>query len=259
MRDFMDITSKDNKLIKLVRSLQSSPKARRENGLFVLEGLRVCFDAADNGIAFKKLIVSHHFYDKFRAQAEHFAKLSKELYRIPDGLFAHIADTDSPQGIIAVADILCGEHSVVKGGKYIALENVNDPSNLGAVARTAEALGASGIVLTTNGCDPFSPKALRSSMGTLLRMPLFIVSDVIDFALENSLNTYACVPADDAENISQVSFSGGDMLLIGNEANGLLPQTIDRADKRITIPMHGRAESLNAAAAAAIAMWEMLK
>jgi TrmH family RNA methyltransferase len=96
-------------------------------------------------------------------------------------------------------------------------------------------------------------------MGTLLRMPLYITDNVCALAQSVGLRTFACVPASDAQRISDIAFSDGDMLLIGNEANGLLKETIEASDFRITIPMAGRAESLNAAAAAAIAMWEMLK
>ncbi len=259
MCGFADITARDNRLVKLVRSLQSSARARRENGMFVLEGLRICMDAAENSIVFKKLVLSRSFVEKFPNETELFADRCQDVYRLPDSLFEYIADTDSPQGIIALAEIPVFDERPDCKGRYIALENVNDPSNLGAVARTAEALGASGMVVTTNGCDPFSPKALRASMGTLLRVKLYVTQDVCGFAKAAGLVTYACVPSREAEDISRIEFKDGSMLLIGNEANGLLEKTISSSEHRVTIPMSGRAESLNAAAAAAIAMWEMLK
>jgi TrmH family RNA methyltransferase len=259
MRDFLDITARDNKLIKLIRSLQSSARARRENGLFVLEGLRICMDAEENGIIFKKLVISRSFGDKFPEAVERFSANSQALVRVPDNLFEYIADTDSPQGVIALAQLPEGGKKPEKSGRYIALENVNDPSNLGAVARTAEALGESGIVVTVKGCDPYSPKALRASMGTLLRMPLYITDNVCALAQSVGLRTFACVPASDAQRISDIAFSDGDMLLIGNEANGITDETEAVSDYLITIPMRGKAESLNAAVAASIAMWEMMK
>ena len=259
MREFTEITARENKLIKQIRALQSSARARRENGRFVLEGLRICTDALENRVHFLKLVVSKTAVQKYAQSIEEFSNNADMCYIVPDTLFAHIADTDSPQGILALAPVPECDDEIAEDGRYIALENVADPSNLGAVARTAEALGADGIILTTGGCDPYSPKALRASMGTLLRMPLFITDDVCAVAQKNGLRTLACVPDSGAVPIGDIAFKDGDVLLIGNEANGLKPQTIAQSDIRVTIPMTGRAESLNAAAAAAIAMWEMLK
>ena len=113
--------------------------------------------------------------------------------------------------------------------------------------------------MTADSCDPYAPKSLRSSMGTLLRLPIFVVDNLIDFISQNNLRSFACVVDKDAESISSQAFNDGDVLLIGNEANGLTDDTKQKADKQITIKMQGKAESLNAAAAAAIAMWEMVK
>ena len=258
MKDFNKITAKDNPLIKLICSLQTTSKTRKENGLFVLEGLRICLDALDNGIAFDKLIVSETFLKKQNDSIERLSNNSVFCYLIPDSLFAKISDTDSPQGIIALVRIPEQNKTVDKSGRYIALENVQDPSNLGAVSRTAEALGISGIILKS-GCDPFSPKSLRASMGTLLRLPLYITEDLTAFISEHSLRSFACVVDPLAEKISSIQFNDGDVLIIGNEANGITKETADNAFKKITIPMLGSAESLNAAAAAAIAMWELKK
>lgn len=258
MLDFNKISSKDNPLIKLVCSLQGSAKSRKENGLFVLEGLRICSDAYENGIAFDKLIVSETFLKKQETSVNLLAKNCDSKFLIPDSLFAKISDTDSPQGIIAVVKIPSDLKPIDAKGRYIALENIQDPSNLGAISRTAEALGVSGIVLKS-GCDPFSPKSLRASMGTLLRLPLYQTEDLNEFISKNSLRSFACVVDTSAEAISNVEFKDGDVLIIGNEANGITKETADNSYKKITIPMLGSAESLNAAAAAAIVMWELKK
>ena len=102
LKDFKQITSKENSLIKLVCALQSSAKQRKENGLFVLEGLRICEDALLNGIQFDKLIVSESAYKKFQNDLEKFAENSKECYIITDSLFKKISDTTTPQGIIVL-------------------------------------------------------------------------------------------------------------------------------------------------------------
>ncbi len=259
MQNPVVITSKDNSLIKLVCSLQSSLKARKENGLFVLEGKRICDDAYCCGIRFDKLIISETAYNKYYEAIEKFSKNSDEFYKIPDSLFKKISDTTSPQGIIAVAKMPEKSLEIDKGGKYIALENINDPSNLGAISRTAEALGVSGIILSSDSCDPYSPKSLRASMGTLLRMPVIVLDDFVECLSKSSLKTYACVVDNDAIRITDVEFSSGSVLIIGNEANGLSDAAKEKADFRITIQMCGKAESLNASVAGAIAMWEMMK
>lgn len=258
MTDFINITSKDNPLIKLVSSLQTSSKARRENGLFVLEGLRICRDALENDIVFEKLIVSKTAFEKQKEQVEIFGNKAKKSYILADSLFEKICDTNSPQGIIVLAQIPKAAEKIDVCGKYIALENLQDPANLGAVSRTAEALGISGIILSS-GCDPFAPKSLRASMGTLLRMPLFQVKDLIEFIKDNGLKSFGCVVDDTAKPITDVKFCGGTVVIIGNEANGLTDYTKSNVDSCITIPMSGNAESLNAAVAAAISMWEMVK
>lgn len=258
MGDFLRITSRDNSLIKLVCGLQSSARERRISSLFVLEGLRICLDALDNGIKFDKLIVSDSAYSKLSAEVESFSFVAEKCYLLPDSLLEKIACTNSPQGIIAVARMPEVAGVINPDGRYIALENLSDPSNLGAVARTAEALGVSGILISRGSVDPYSPKALRASMGTLIRMPIFVCDDLLAVINKNGLCPYACVVDSDAKPINTIEFKNGDVLLVGNEANGL-SETIKSAAQRVTIPMSGRAESLNAAVASAIAMWEMMK
>lgn len=260
MSDFKAITSRENSLIKLVSFLQTSAKKRQENGLFVLEGLRICLDAMENSIRFDKLIISETAIKKYSDTVNSFALNAKECFVIPDSLMDRISDTKSPQGIIAVCKIRDRKSSEIDPrGRYVALENVADPANLGAVSRTAEALGASGLILSADGCDPYSPKALRASMGTLLRVSVFIFDDFAKELKSSGLKSFACVVDKNAESIKEQSFSGGSVVIIGNEANGITDKTKAAADKLVTIPMLGRAESLNAAAAAAIATWEMMK
>ena len=259
MPEFIKITSKDNQLIKLVGLLQSSAKHRKEQNCFVLEGLRICDDAYQNNIKFDKLIVTNTALEKHGDYIESFSKNSDSCYILSDDLFKKISDTNSPQGIIALAKIPQINKNISLNGRYIALENLADPSNLGAIARTAEALGVDGIIMSADSCDPYSPKSLRSSMGTLLRLPLYITENITEFIKENKLRSFACVVDKDAESIVSQSFSDGDVLMIGNEANGLSQNAKECASHRITIKMQGKAESLNAAAAASIAMWEMIK
>lgn len=256
---FLTITAKDNARIKRIVKLQKSAQTRREEGVFVLEGLRTIDDAADNGIKIEELYFTKEISEKHSSHIKKFAQKSDFCAEISEGVAKTIADTASTQGIFAVAKIPENNTKINKNQKYIALENLQDPSNLGAVARTAEALGVDAIIISGNSCDPFSPKSLRASMGTLLRVPLIFTSDMAEFIKNVNMPTFACVVDKDAVKLTDVSFDGGAIAVIGNEANGLTDETVRVCSKVVTIPMKGRAESLNAAAAAAIVMWEMVK
>lgn len=256
---FTGISAKDNARIKRVVKLQKSSRFRREEGYFVLEGLRTVDDASDNGICLSELYVTEEAYQKHPSDIKKFAQSAEFSAIISEAIAKSISDTVSTQGIFAVAKIPEINAEVCKGKKYIALENVQDPSNLGAVARTAEALGIDGIILSLDTCDPYSPKSLRASMGTLLRLPLIFTEDMAEFLKNSGVESFACVVHGDAKKVGEVSFKDGGICVIGNEANGLKPETVAASDNSITIPMKGRAESLNAAAAASIVMWEMVK
>lgn len=259
MKAFKEITSRENSLIKLTSELQNSSKKRQETGLFVLEGLRICKDARDNGIRFDKLIVSKTATEKYIDEIVSFSNIANECILISDNLFKKISETDSPQGIMAIAPKPQNLIVDFKSGRFIGLENIQDPSNLGAIARSCEALGAAGILISKGCCDPYSPKSLRASMGTLLRIPIVVLEDFINDIKSLGLKSYACVVDSNATAINSVSFENGSVVLIGNEANGLTENTVKNSDFSVTIPMKGNAESLNASVAGAIAVWEMMK
>lgn len=253
--EFLSVTSRENPLIKAVSRLKSSSKERKNQGKFIVEGLRICSDCAENGVRFNTLILTEKFLETKKETAEILAENAEKTVVVPEFVFEKIADTDTPQGVLAVVEIPDKISEIDKNGRYIALENLSDPSNLGAISRTAEALGISGIIVSGNSCDPYSPKALRASMGTLLRMPVIIADDFVEFLQTSGLKLFACVVRG-GKKITDVTFSDGAAVLIGNEANGLTDSAISACEK-ITIPMSGSAESLNASVAAAIAMWEL--
>lgn len=256
---YTEISGKDNVRIKRIVKLQASSRFRREEGCFVLEGLRTVEDAYDNDIKLLEFYFTAAAYEKHQSYIEKFAQNSDFSAMISESISKNISDTYTPQGIFAVAAIPKKAEEIYEKGKYIALENIQDPANLGAVARSAEALGIDGIILSNDSCDPFSPKSLRASMGTLLRVTLIFTDDMAQFLKKTTASSYACVVDNDAEKIGSISFNNFSIAVIGNEANGLTKKTVDACSMRVTVPMKGRAESLNAAAAASIVMWEMVK
>ncbi len=259
MREFTKISSKDNQLVKEIALLQRSSKARNEKGLFVLEGLRLCMDAAENGYSFSVLAVSEDALEKHEKDVEYLCSFSKSAYILTNNIFSKISDTVSPQGILCLCEIPKYDIDIIKnGGKYVGLENIQDPSNLGAISRTAEAFGLDGMIIS-GGCDPYSSKSLRASMGALLRIPIILTHEPVNLFKNFGITTYAAVVDKDEKKLNEVVFDKNSAVIIGNEANGLLEQTADACDVKITIPMSGRAESLNAGVAAAVIMWEMCK
>lgn len=259
------IISKDNRKIKDTVKLISSAKYRAQAGLFVLEGMRLCCDAAQCGTCIHTLFVTDDALSRYDDKISLLTSAAAEAYIVSEDVFYKMSKTVSPQGVIAVCkspDIEQNLDKINSNGKYIACENVSDPSNLGAISRTAEALAVSGMILIGNCCDPFGSKAQRASMGSLLRLPLFRFADVnsaYDFLHERSITVYASVVECDAEKIGDVIFSGGSAIIIGNEGNGLTGEARAVCDRKITIPITGRAESFNAASAAAILLWELMK
>lgn len=261
----MTVTSKDNQWVKEWRGLCDSAKKRRENGLFALEGARLCGDALRSGVTIKAVLYTASALAIYTdvvgaliAAADTAVEISPELSR-------HMGDTTNPQGVFCIAKTLDNSLIIDKiniMGIYGALEDVQDPGNLGTVIRTAEAFGLSGLILSDGCCDVYNPKVLRSSMGGVFRLPLLRVRDMAEAvtALQaKGLTAHACVVDASAVPITEASLGAGSIAVIGNEGNGLKPETVAACRQAVTIPMGGRAESLNASMAAGIILWEMAR
>ena len=255
------ITGKNNDLIKSVKKLLSSSKERRVTNSFVLEGARLVFDALNSLCSIKSFLVTEAAYDKYREQCDEIIRLADKSYFISDEISAKLSETENSQGIFAVFEIEEKPIDFKSDGKYIALDNVQDPGNLGTILRTAEALGIDGIIIG-GGCDVYNPKVLRATMGAVFRVSIMRCANVADALAElkgQGFKIYATSPGKTARLITDVDFSQGAVCVIGNEANGISDSVASLADDLITIKMLGRAESLNASVAASITMWEMLR
>lgn len=260
--NYTEITSRNNDKIKYVRKLSESNRERRSAQLFVLEGARLCFDAVRSGYSIKELYVTTAALHKYSDKVEEMTECAKQTFLITDEVADKLSETTNSQGVFCVVEMKCAdEKNIDFKGKYIALENVQNPQNLGAVARTAEALGVSGVIVS-DGCDIYNPKALRASMGSLMRIPVIESADLyetIETANENAMLTFVTVPDETASDITKMDFSGGCIAVIGNEGSGVSQEMKEAAQKSVTIKMKGEAESLNASAAAVITMWEMMR
>ena len=261
------ITSKDNPQVKAAVRLRENARARREQGLFFLEGFRLCADAIASGYLPQTLFITEAARQKYGVP-ESPSLPEESCLLIADAVAQKLGDTSTPQGIFGIFQTVQSQPDFWQpGGKYIALEQVQDPGNLGAIARTAEALGLDGM-LVSGGCDVHHPKALRASMGSLLRLPVMETDDLAETLASEALASYAlpcyaAAPDNSAMPVGGCDFSKGAVIVIGNEGNGLSEEAIAACNTSsggsTTIPMRGKAESLNAAAAATILMWEMMR
>ncbi len=256
-----EISSKDNKLIKYIAKLQSSSKFRREEKRFVAEGLRVCVEAVLSGADVVAVLVTENALNKHSDTLKPLLESNTDTYITSDKAMAAACDTQTPQGVVCVIKTLDNNIDLdTINNKYILAENVQDPSNLGTILRTADALGLSGVIMTKECCDIYSPKVCRGAMGALYRVPFTIIDSAPDFIREfNKTGSSFAAVVREAQPVTECSFEGNCLIAIGNEGNGLTDATADACTKRITIPMSSNAESLNAAIAAGILMWEMIK
>lgn len=267
----MVITSKDNPRIKQLARLYSSRKYRRETGLFVIEGVRGCLDALRDNVEQDGLIDIEAVYytDGVLASSERDMSVLERLpedkkFVITDEIADKISDTDSCQGIFVVARCLdkpfSGE-ALKAEGKYLILDELQDPGNLGTMIRTSDAVGLDGVVLTGGCVDLYNPKVVRSAVGSMPRVDIFVEKDsrlVLTTLRERGIRTAAAVISGGVE-IKSFDFSGGCAVVIGNEGRGLARESVELCDHKVSIAMHGHIDSLNAATAATIFLWEMTR
>ena len=271
------ITSTSNAQVKDLMRLMKKSRVREEEGVFIVEGTRMAEEIPGERLV--KLYVSESFAGR---NGEFLEKTGAGYEILSDSVFAHVSDTKTPQGILAVVrrmeydfeDILgasggSGAHGGAKDGTaeadaacrtphVLVLDNLQDPGNLGTIFRSAEAAGATGILLSRDCVDIYNPKVIRSTMGAVFRLPFLYTDDLpgmIGKLKERGLRIYAA-HLDGRNPYDREDYRQGCAFLIGNEGNGLREEVAACADCRILIPMEGRAESLNAAVAASVLMFE---
>lgn len=258
----MNISSRKNQLVTHFRKLVRERGYRSECGEFPVEGARLCFEALECGLEITSFMVTESAQAKY---SEIVSAISEEFTPdiINDDISAYISDTKSPQGVFITAKMLdkpIEMGKIEKGGKYILLDGLQDTGNIGTIIRTCDALGVDGVILSPDCADIYSPKIVRSAMGSLFRLPVMIaeLTETIALLKKSGYNVYAAVLDEEARSISDVSFNERTAAIIGNEGNGVSKPVIDAAENKLYIPIQG-AESLNAAVAASIISWEMTR
>ncbi|MBQ9304185.1 RNA methyltransferase [Butyrivibrio sp.] len=259
------ITSIGNDRVKQVVAYVQKSKARKEADVFVIEGMKMLREAPV--LQVREVYVTPRFLDKATEE-------DKEILwrygaeEVSDDVMKKMADTQTPQGVLAVVsqyhyteeEVLEGYNKDDEGAKplILILENIQDPGNLGTMLRSGEGAGVTGVILSKGSADIYNPKVIRSTMGSIFRMPFIYVENLAEMIKKlsaNGINTYAA-HLKGTKNYDEFDYTKPTAFLVGNEGNGLTKETADAATEYILIPMKGEVESMNAATSAAILTFE---
>ena len=245
------ITSAKNPRVLFWKSLRDR-KGRDAAGAFLVEGSRMVREAVSSGFEILALLVREDYEPAFPLPS------GVPAFMLSEHAFAAVSDTRTPQGIAAV---LSRRIRPLSGRKFVALDAVQDPGNVGTIIRTADAAGFDGVLLTSECADLFSPKVLRSTMGSVFRMTFAFPDRLADTLRDYRSRGFSVLSSqlDGDPFYERKDVSSSFILIIGNEGNGISPAVRAEATHRLRLPMRGGAESLNASVAAGIMMYDLTK
>jgi TrmH family RNA methyltransferase len=250
-----EITSATNPLVKQLRALATSKKAREDSGRFLVEGWRAIqtlLEHESHQYCMEQLVVSADW------NADTPLPHSLDTVTLPNHLFEKISDVRNTQGILAVVRLAPVPFSILpEAGNYLLLDHLRDPGNMGTLIRSAVGAGFDGILLYGECVEPFNPKTIRSTMGTFAFSNLWNIGDTeIAELLEHGYELYATTGLG-GDSLYETAFGKMNVLVIGSEAHGVSDALMQRATKKITIPLAKECESLNAAIAGSICMFQL--
>jgi RNA methyltransferase, TrmH family len=257
----MKITSRDNSLLRHARAVRDG---KVPESIFV-EGLRLCEEALRSGLKIEAVIYSERLARKDRALGliRELELVAEKTASVSEKLLDSISYTNTPQGIVLLASrpfVAADQFSARQGETplVVILHRINNPVNVGATLRTAEAAGVTGVITTAGTADPFSPKALRGAMGATFRLPTWSGVDyqhTIEWARQHGIQI-VCADVHASRSFTEIDFSRPTAIVMGAESEGLSPQEVALADTAVKIPMRGSTESLNVSVAAGILLYE---
>ncbi len=251
------ITSTNNAQIKEIMLLNRKSRERKKQGVFLVEGIKMFSEAP------KDRLVKTYVSETFLSEKGHEKLLEGVSYEVvKDSVFTHMCDTLTPQGILTIVkqpeyklqELLDTQEQPL----FLILEDLQDPGNVGTIFRTGEGAGVTGIIMTKKCVDIYNPKTIRSTMGSIYRVPFVCVEDlqpVLNAFKKAGISTYAA-HLQGKNDYDQEDYRIGTAFFIGNEGNGLTEELAMSADCKIKIPMKGQLESLNAGVASALLMYE---
>ena len=271
MKKIQRITSPANPLIRLVSAVVHTQRRAAKEGLFTVEGLRIAEMAASSDWRIRHAFVTERALtgERTRALVELLVERGIPAALVSETIFSTLAETEHPQGIVLLAerrergalDALAAGRSADEPPLYIALDRVQDPGNVGSILRTADAVGASGVILLCGSADVYSGKVVRATMGSLFHVPFVTgvtAEELAGFAQKEDLQFLATACDETAETHFSMDFRRGTIVVFGNEANGVSEEILN-ASQHIYIPMRGSAESLNVSTAVTAVLYEALR
>ncbi len=259
------ITSRDNALIKKIISLHRTA-GRKKRGQYFIEGIRSVKQALDAGAPVAQIIYSAPVYEQRGGQnlMQRIRQLGLRVMEISESLFKVVTDTKSPQYIMAVINMKVDSPEKVLEAReplIVIADSIQDPGNLGTVIRTADAAGAEGVFLLRGSTDPYSPKVVRSTMGSVFNIPIIREnneSDLLSLLHRKGMRIITAEPGGD-NRYWDADFKGKVGIVIGNEANGISPRAKKYSHESVALPMYGKAESLNAAVTCGVLLYKALE
>ncbi len=261
-----DIRSKDNKLLKFAKKVG----ARREKEFLFVEGARLVREVLANDLQDSEIFVSDGFISSNPEIIRDIRKSGIPVSAVSDAIFGSLAKTKTPQGIVLIARKPAAGKKVIearirpnkdKMPVVLLLNQIQNPGNIGAIFRTSEAAGVSGIIVTKDSTDPFSPTAIRGSMGAAVRVPVWNDADysaALEWGIKNGL-TPTGVDIKGETSYLDAEWNKPRLLVFGSEPHGLSSEDLSGIRERITIPMKNNVESLNVAASCAIILFEIVR
>lgn len=257
----MKITSRDNSLLRHARAVRDG----KIKGSIFIEGLRLCEEALASNLQIEAMIYSEEIARKERATRliAQLGNAATKAAAVNEKLLASVSYTKTPQGIVVIAARLAhDENSFISKQPaspfLVILHEINNPVNVGAIIRTSEAAGVTGVIATENTADPFSPKSLRGAMGSAFRMPIWrgpVYADAIAWCHARQIQTIG-TDAGGSTLYTDLDWRNSNALIVGPESKGLSPGEVEAANAVVRIPMQGATESLNVAVAAGIILFE---
>lgn len=260
-KNFPFIQSRDNQKLKSARAVRDG----RERHKIFVEGLRLCEEISQTDLKIESVFFTSEFIDSERGR-KLIADLSVKNFdvnRVDERLLATLADTKTSQGIVIIAekprngrDVI--ENNAAENALFLLLHKVNNPSNLGAILRTAAAGGAAGIITTRGTADIFSPKSLRGAMGAAFRLPVWSNADffeALEWAGEKGIKT-VCADIKSEKNYTELNWNEAKLLIFGSEGHGLTETEMTSTNESLKISMENEVESLNVAVACGVILFE---
>ena len=252
------ITSNQNPKLKLVRALQGRPKERRDAGAFLAEGIRLVEEAANSNWPIKFVLFDETLNERGKEQIENLKSHKIEVDEISISLMKSLSDTETPQGVLAVLELT--NLPLPNSPTFVLIpDQIRDPGNLGTLLRTAAAVGVQAVLLPPETTDAFAPKVVRSGMGAHFRLPIHSMTwdEIKRFCESENQRVYL---ADmDGQSCWETNLREPLALIIGGEADGASEHARELANQKISIPMNGNMESLNASVAGSVLMFEVVR